>query len=199
MKKNIQILGIQFLAIIVGGFVLEIFFEMPEWFAVIVSAALLALIFLIIQLKGSMEYPLKDISSDGISGTRIVGTFFTSVMLPFVLGVYNYIIVDVIMILLGIVGLVIGRKYITSFLFKNNWDKKYWFVYLGTIFLAGGVYSIFASTGAAPCAVLSGKYKLVALALFCIVMRGTIPPNTAMAKFVTNNYKNYQDNYTDKD
>ena len=199
MNKNLKILGIQFLAIIVIGFILEVLFEMPEWFAVIISAAVFALIFLIIQIKGSMEYPLKDISSDGILGTRLVGTFFTSVMLPFVLGLYNYIVVDVAMIFMGIAGLIIGRKYISSFLFKNNWDKKYWFVYLGTILLAGGVYSIFASTGDAPCTVLSGKYKLVALVLFCIVMRGTIPPNTAMAKFVTNNYKHYQDNYTDKD
>ena len=75
MKKDIKVLGIQFLTFIVVGFILEILFDMPEWFAIVIA---------------------------------------------------------------------------------------------GALFLFGGIYSIAASTGAAPCTVLSGKYKLVALLVFCI-------------------------------
>lgn len=59
MNKNIRILGIQFLTIISVGLILEIFFDMPEWFAVIVAAATFAIFFLIVQIKSSMEYPLS--------------------------------------------------------------------------------------------------------------------------------------------
>ena len=82
-------------------------------------------------------------------------------------------------------------KYISSFLFKNNWKKEYWFVLCGCVLTMAGIYSIGAYIDFAPCTVLAGRYKIIACSIFCIVVRGTIPPNTYLAKFATNNFARY--------
>ena len=68
MKKNLKILMLQFAILIVGSGILDIMFDMPKWFELVVLGLLFYLVFFIIQIKGAMKNEREKVSSDGIAG-----------------------------------------------------------------------------------------------------------------------------------
>ena len=83
-----------------------------------------------------MKNEREKVSSDGIAGARLCGMFV------FILGIYVYQIANIIMVSSGIIILIIERKKIKDFFFKNCWENRFWMVYIGCIFIIGGVFSV---------------------------------------------------------
>ena len=64
MKKNLKILMLQFAILIVGSGILDIMFDMPKWFELVVLGLLFYLVFFIIQIKGAMKNEREKVSSE---------------------------------------------------------------------------------------------------------------------------------------
>lgn len=195
MKKNLKILMLQFAILIVGSGILDIMFDMPKWFELVVLGLLFYLVFFIIQIKGAMKNEREKVSSDGIAGARLCGILFSAVLFVFILGIYVYQIANIIMVSSGVIILIIERKKIKDFFFKNYWESRFWMVYIGCIFIIGGVFSVFAALDMAPCTELKGIYRIIGIIVFVCVILSTLPPNTLLAKFATYNFKNWEEIY----
>nr|WP_317352647.1 hypothetical protein [uncultured Agathobacter sp.] len=89
-----------------------------------------------------MKNEREKVSSDGIAGARLCGILFSAVLFVFILGIYVYQIANIIMVSSGIIILIIERKKIKDFFFKNCWENRFWMVYIGCIFIIGGVFSV---------------------------------------------------------
>ena len=189
MKKNLKILMLQFAILIVGSGILDIMFDMPKWFELVVLGLLFYLVFFIIQIKGAMKNEREKVSSDGIAGARLCGTLFSAVLFVFILGIYVYQVANIIMVSSGIIILTIERKKIKDFFFKNYWESRFWMV------IIGGVFSVFAALDMAPCTELKGIYRIIGIIVFVCVILSTLPPNTLLAKFATYNFKNWEEIY----
>ncbi len=186
---------LQFAILIVGSGILDIMFDMPKWFELVVLGLLFYLVFFIIQIKGAMKNEREKVSSDGIAGARLCGILFSAVLFVFILGIYVYQIANIIMVSSGVIILIIERKKIKDFFFKNYWESRFWMVYIGCIFIIGGVFSVFAALDMAPCTELKGIYRIIGIIVFVCVILSTLPPNTLLAKFVTYNFKNWEEIY----
>lgn len=189
MNIYLKIIGIQFLALIFGGMLLEILFDIPEWLSLVIVGLIFFGTYFAVQIRCSINKSSGEVSSDGIAGARLCGIFISSILLPFILGIYIYQAINIIMILAGVLLLLICRKNISSFFFENKWKKIFWMIYLGCLFLLCGVFSIFACMDIAPCIGLKGVPRIVAIGIWAIVVRSTLPPNTLLSRFATNNYK----------
>lgn len=62
-------------------------------------------------------------------------------------------------------------------------------------FIICGVFSVFACLDIAPCTELCGVYRAIGIIVWILVILWTLPPDTWLARFATNNYKRYEDNY----
>ena len=62
-------------------------------------------------------------------------------------------------------------------------------------FIICGVFSVFACLDIAPCTELCGVYRAIGIIVWILVILCTLPPDTWLARFATNNYKRYEDNY----
>ena len=78
---------------------------------------------------------------------------------------------------------------------KNRWENNFWLVYFGIAFIICGVFSVFACLDIAPCTELCGVYRAIGIIVWILVILWTLPPDTWLARFATNNYKRYEDNY----
>ena len=189
--KNIKVLGIQFLVIVIIGSVLEILFDLPEWVSIILGALFFWSFFMIIQIKMGVKYSSDRVTRDGVAGARLCGIFITSMTMPFILGIYEHIVIDILFVIIGLIGILISGKNFWRFLFENNWEKIYWLVYWGCVLIFSGVYSLFAAYDIAPCTVLDLKYRIIALFLFGIIFLASIPLDSVLAKFASANYERY--------
>ena len=81
---------LQFAILIVESGILDIMFDMPKWFELVVLGLLFYLVFFIIQIKGAMKNEREKVSSDGIAGARLCGILFSAVLFVFILGIYVY-------------------------------------------------------------------------------------------------------------
>ena len=66
---------------------------------------------------------------------------------------------------------------------------------VGIAFIICGVFSVFACLDIAPCTELCGVYRAIGIIVWILVILWTLPPDTWLARFATNNYKRYEDNY----
>ena len=89
-----------------------------------------------------MKNEREKVSSDGIAGARLCGILFSAVLFVFILGIYVYQIANIIMVSSGIIILIMERKKIEDFFFNNCWENRFWMVYIGCIFIIGGVFSV---------------------------------------------------------
>lgn len=191
MENNIKLLGVQFLTIIIVGSILELFLDLPEWTSIIIASIFFWTFYMIIQINMSVKNICEHVSKDGIAGARLFGIFITSIIVPFMLGIYEYIIIDIIYLAIGVIGIVVSRSFFWDFLFENNWKKMYWFVYFGCVLILSGVYSLFAAKDIAPCIVLPIKYRVIAFFVLGITFLASIPPSSVISKFATINYERY--------
>ncbi len=191
MDKYLKILGIQFLVLIFGGAIIEIFFDTPEWMSIVIAGLIFFGVYFTIQIKSAIETPAKEISQDGIAGARLVGIFICSVLLAFILGVYVYQVVNVLMIIIGCILLILERKMIIPFFSQNRWESKFGIVCCGCMLVICGIFSIFACLDIAPCTGLKCFSRIVAIAVWAILALLTLPSNTWLAKFVTSNYERF--------
>lgn len=189
MFKNFKLLIVQILFIIVGAFILEQIWDLPEWINIIIPAGCFMVFFLGIQIKDSIQKIDNTISSDGIAGARSAGVFINAILLPWSLGWFPNIYVDILMLFGALFCIVKGRRFFISFLFENDWKKEYWYVFWGCVLMLSGIYSILACFGIAPCGVVNISIRVCIALLFLIITKMSLPPNTWLAKFVTKNYE----------
>ena len=78
---------LQFAILIVESGILDIMFDMPKWFELVVLGLLFYLVFFIIQIKGAMKNEREKVSSDGIAGARLCGILFSAVLFVFIVNV----------------------------------------------------------------------------------------------------------------
>ena len=197
MKNNLKILFIQFWVLSIGSLICGVLFDIPKWLGLVISGIMFYSVFFVFQIKGAQKRNEYKVSSDGIAGARMLGIFVSAILLAFILGVYIYQIVNIVMFTIGIILLILERKQIGSFFFENCWENKFWGVYMGWILIICGLFSIFACLDIAPCTELEGVYRIVGIILWFLVIMITLPPNTVLARFVTNNFKMYEDLYRD--
>lgn len=81
------------------------------------------------------------------------------------------------MTIAGVVLLILQRRKIKGFFFENRWENNFWLVYFGIAFIICGVY------------------RAIGIIVWILVILWTLPPDTWLARFATNNYKRYEDNY----
>ena len=197
MKNNLKILFIQFGVLAFGSLICEYFFNIPKWLGFVISGLMFFLVFFIIQIKSAQNNKEKEVSSDGIAGARMCGIFISAILQAFILGIYIYQIVNIVMVIIGIILLTIERKKMGSFFFENRWENKFWYIYLGWNFIICGVFSIFACLDIAPCTEFEGTYRIVGIIVWFLIIMSTLPPNTLLARFATNNFKMYEERYRD--
>lgn len=195
MKKNLKILFIQLCVLAIGCFIGEAVFGLPKWLGLVIAGLMFYLVFFIIQIKGAMSNIKDEVSSDGIAGARICGVFISPILLAFILGIYVYQAANIAMTIAGVVLLIIQRRKIKGFFFENRWENNFWLVYFGIAFIICGVFSVFACLDIAPCTELCGVYRAIGIIVWILVILWTLPPDTWLARFATNNYKRYEDNY----
>ena len=195
MKKNLKILFIQLCVLAIGCFIGEAVFGLPKWLGLVIAGLMFYLVFFIIQIKGAMSNIKDEVSSDGIAGARICGVFISAILLAFILGIYVYQAANIAMTIAGVVLLILQRRKIKGFFFENRWENNFWLVYFGIAFIICGVFSVFACLDIAPCTELCGVYRAIGIIVWILVILWTLPPDTWLARFATNNYKRYEDNY----
>jgi len=88
MNIYLKIIGIQFLALIFGGMLLEILFDIPEWLSLVIVGLIFFCTYFAVQIRCSINKSSGEVSSDGIAGARLCGIFISSILLPFILGIY---------------------------------------------------------------------------------------------------------------
>ena len=125
------------------------------------------------------------------------GIFISAILQAFILGIYIYQFVNIVMVIIGIILLTIERKKMGSFFFENRWENKFWYIYIGWNFIICGVFSIFACLDIAPCTEFEGTYRIVGIIVWFLIIMSTLPPNTLLARFATNNFKMYEERYRD--
>ena len=180
---------------ICGVFIGEAVFGLPKWLGLVIAGLMFYLVFFIIQIKGAMSNIKDEVSSDGIAGARICGVFISAILLAFILGIYVYQAANIAMTIAGVVLLILQRRKIKGFFFENRWENNFWLVYFGIAFIICGVFSVFACLDIAPCTELCGVYRAIGIIVWILVILWTLPPDTWLARFATNNYKRYEDNY----
>ena len=111
------------MALIFGGMLLEILFDIPEWLSLVIVGLIFFCTYFAVQIRCSINKSSGEVSSDGIAGARLCGIFISSILLPFILGIYIYQAINIIMILAGVLLLLICRKNISSFFLKINGKK----------------------------------------------------------------------------
>lgn len=177
MKKNLKVLFIQLCVLAIGCFIGEAVFGLPKWLGLVIAGLMFYLVFFIIQIKGAMSNIKDEVSSDGIAGARICGVFISAILLAFILGIYVYQAANIAMTIAGVVLLILQRRKIKGFFFENRWENNFWLVYFGIAFIICGVY------------------RAIGIIVWILVILWTLPPDTWLARFATNNYKRYEDNY----
>lgn len=136
-----------------------------------------------------MKRKSREISKDGIAGSRMAGIFVNAILLPWGLGVFKKMCCN---ILLGVIAVILiwkGKKEVGNFFEKNDWEKEYWYVYLGLLFCMSDIYSVLSYYDISPCGVCSIYIRAGIMSLIFVISRMTIPPNTKFALFVTKNYE----------
>lgn len=186
---------IQLCVLAIGCFIGEAVFGLPKWLGLVIAGLMFYLVFFIIQIKGAMSNIKDEVSSDGIAGARICGVFISAILLAFILGIYVYQAANIAMTIAGVVLLILQRRKIKGFFFENRWENNFWLVYFGIAFIICGVFSVFACLDIAPCTELCGVYRAIGIIVWILVILWTLPPDTWLARFATNNYKRYEDNY----
>lgn len=88
MNIYLKIIGIQFLALIFGGMLLEILFDISEWLSLVIVGLIFFCTYFAVQIRCSINKSSGEVSSDGIAGARLCGIFISSILLPFILGIY---------------------------------------------------------------------------------------------------------------
>ena len=182
----------------IGCFIGEAVFGLPKWLGLVIAGLMFYLVFFIIQIKGAMSNIKDEVSSDGIAGARICGVFISAILLAFILGIYVYQAANIAMTIAGVVLLILQRRKIKGFFFENRWENNFWLVYFGIAFIICGVFSVFACLDIAPCTELCGVYRAIGIIVWILVILWTLPPDTWLARFATNNYKRYEDNYDEE-
>lgn len=148
------------------------------------------IIFIGMQIKENVEKSDDTISSDGTAGTRLVAIFIDGILIPWSLGWFKIIQLDVLMIIISILCIIKGKKYFVSFFQKNNWKKEYWFVFWGCTLMFSGIYSFLSFYEIAPCGVVKVYVRVIFLIILLGITSITLPPDSPVAKFATANYKN---------
>lgn len=189
MFKNFKLMIGQLLFITIIAFFLDKTFELPQWINFVIPASCFIVLFLGIQITDSITKIDNTISSDGIAGARSVGIFVNAILLPWSLGWFKNIYVDVLMLLGALFCIVKGKKYFKRFFCENNWEKEYWFIYWGGVLMLGGIYSILSYYGIAPCGIVNIYGRVFIVLLFGVITKMSLPPNTWLAKFATKNYE----------
>lgn len=197
MKNNLKILLIQFWVLAFGCVICEVILNIPKWLSFVISGLMFFLVFFAIQIIGAQNDDENEVSSDGIAGARICGVFISAILLAFILGIYIYQIVNIVMVIVGIIMLTLERKKIGRFFFENRWENKFWYTYIGCVLVICGVFSIFACLDIAPCTELEGIFRIIGIIVWFLIIMFTLPPNTLLARFATNNFKRYEDQYRD--
>ena len=93
----------------------------------------------------------------------------------------------------AIVGVLFDEK--LEELFYNYTTVAIMLILFGIAFIICGVFSVFACLDIAPCTELCGVYRAIGIIVWILVILWTLPPDTWLARFATNNYKRYEDNY----
>ena len=55
------------------------------------------------------------------------------------------------------------------------------------------MFSVFACLDIAPCTELEGTYRIVGIIVWFLIIMSTLPPNTLLARFATNNFRMYEE------
>lgn len=192
MFKNFRLLVVQLLFIGVIAFLLEKFWEFPQWINYIIPASCFIVFFLGIQIKEGINKIDNTISSDGIAGARLLGIFLNSILLPWCLGWFHNMYFNIFMLIGSVYCTTKGKGYFKDFFCKNNWRKEYWYVFGECILMISGIYSVLSYYGLAPCGVVNVYIRALLALLFLVVSRISLPPNTWLAKFATKNYERYK-------
>ena len=146
--------------------------------------------YLLLQIYESVDNDTKEISKDGITGSRLGGIMVNAILFPWALGLFPNIYADICIMTIAILCLNRGRKKFVAFFSQNNWKKEYWYTYFGSVFLLSSIYSLLSYFGVAPCGVCKVHIRAIVTLGMVLVARITLPPNTAFALFVTKNYEN---------
>ncbi len=189
MKRYLNVLFIQGIVICVVAGILEMFFAVPNVVSVVIASFCFVILAMKIQIGISLYKADGSISSDGIAGARLFGIILISIILPWVLGVFQIIVVDICMLILAIICMYKGRKKILSFFSENRWEMQYWFVLLGGVLGISGIYSILSCYDIAPCGTLNGVWRVIGVLGIMGIMKISLPTNSPMAKFATSNYE----------
>ena len=101
-----------------------------QWLSLVIVGLIFFCTYFAVQIRCSINKSSGEVSSDGIAGARLCGIFISSILLPFILGIYIYQAINIIMILAGVLLLLICRKNISSFFLKIN-GKKFsgWYIW----------------------------------------------------------------------
>lgn len=169
--------------------VLGIFFSDLILVNILLPASGFMVVFLSMQIKENLREECKEISSDGIFGARMSGIIINAILLPWALGVFDKLICNILLGIAAIICLVRGWKETLNFFEKNEWEKEYWYVYLGVLFALSNIYSILSYFDIAPCGICSLPIRGGIMCLIFLISKLTLPPNTKFALFVTKNYE----------